>query len=173
MKGVYLLIVFDGLDRCAGDWTEASRAIRGLLQTAGEMRSYRKLRAKVFLRSDQTDDDRGIADPPDTRKALATKVDLSWPRHELYGLLWSYLANGPFGDVFRGFFWDGDWPSVMNGRRRMFLVPRRAIIDAEHQEKKFHGLAGWRMGRTPSYGVPYTWIRNRLSDAEGRVNPRS
>ena len=172
-KGVYFLIVFDGLDRCTGDWTEAFRAIRGLLQTAGEMRSYRKLRAKVFLRSDQADDDGRIADSPDAWKALATKIDLSWPPHELYGLLWSCLANGPRGDVFRSFFWDGDWPSVMNGQRRMFLVPRRPIIDAEHQEKKFHGLAGRRMGRTPSYGIPYTWIRNRLSDAEGRVSPHS
>ena len=172
-KGANFMIIFDGLDRCAGDWKEASRAIRGLLQTADEMRSYRKLRAKVFLSSDQADDDSGIADFPGTSKVLATKIDLSWPRHELYGLLWHHLVNGPRGDVFRRFFWDGDWPSVTDGRRRMFPVPRRPIVSAEHQEEKFHGIAGRRMGRTPSYGVPYTWIQNRLSDAEGRVSPRS
>ena len=74
-KGVHFMVVFDGLDRCADDWNEASRAIRGLLQTALDMRSYRKLRVKVFLRSDQADADR-VTDFPDASKVLASKVDL-------------------------------------------------------------------------------------------------
>ena len=193
-KGVCFLILFDGLDRCADDWKEASRAIRGLLQTAVEMRSYRKLRVKVFLRPDQADDDSGIADFPDAWKALSSKVGLSWPRHELYGLLWHHLVNGESGGIFRSFLLDGDWrgaqreralrklsgdfrrvlldgdrPSVTDDGRSVFLVPRRLVVDEESQEEKFHGIAGWRMGRTPIYGEPYTWIQNRLSGAERRV----
>ena len=171
-KGVYFLILFDGLDRCADDWKETSRAIRGLLQTALEMRSYRKLRVKVFLRSDQADDS-GVASFPDASKVFASKIDLSWPRRELYGLLWHHLVNGGSGDAFRRFLRDGDWPSVTVGRRSVFLVPRRLIVDEEQQEEKFHGIAGRWMGRGPRRGVPYTWIQNHLSDAERRVSVRS
>ena len=72
------------------------RAIRGLVQTALEMRSYRRLRVKVFLRSDQIND-KEVADSPDASRALSSMVELSWPRHELYGLLWHWLTNGPDG----------------------------------------------------------------------------
>ena len=64
------------------------------------MRSYRKLRVKVFLRSDQADDGSGIADFPNASKVLASKVDLS--------LLWHHLVNGESGGVFRRFLQDGD-----------------------------------------------------------------
>ena len=52
-KGVYFLVLFDALDRCADDWKEMYRAIRGLLQAALDLRSYRRLRVKIFLRSDR------------------------------------------------------------------------------------------------------------------------
>ena len=176
-KGAAFLIVFDGLDRCADDWKEASRAVRGLLQTALDMRSYRKLRVKVFLRSDQAGDDSGIADFPGASNMLATKISLSWPRHELYGLLWHHLVNGESGEVFRRFLADGDrpWPSVVvDGQRSVHLVPRRPlVVDEERQEEKFHGIAGRRVGPTPAYGLPYFWIRDRLADAERRVGSRS
>ena len=175
-KGAAFLIVFDGLDRCADDWREASRAIRGLLQTALDMRSYRKLRVKVFLRSDQAGDDTGIADFPGASTVLATKINLGWPRHELYGLLWHHLVNGESGEVFRRFLADGDrpWTSATDGQRSVYLVPRRPlVVDEERQEEKFHGIAGRRVGPTPAYGLPYFWFRDRLADAERRVGPRS
>ena len=174
-RGACFLIVFDGLDRCADDWKEASRLVRGLLQTAHEMRSYRKLRVKVFLRSDQADDDGGLASFPDASQVLASKIELSWPRRELYGVLWHHLVNGESGEVFRRFLQDGDrpWPSVTDGARSVFLVPRPLVVDEERQEERFHGIAGRWMGRTPIYGFPYFWVQNRLADAEGRVGPRS
>ena len=37
-KGVYFLMLFDALDRCSDEWKDMYRAIRGLLQTALDMR---------------------------------------------------------------------------------------------------------------------------------------
>ena len=70
-ENVHLVILFDALDRCADDWKEMYRAIRGLLQTALDMRAYRRLRVKVFLRSDQVDESR-VADFPDASKVLSS-----------------------------------------------------------------------------------------------------
>ena len=169
-QGVYCLILFDALDRCADDWQDMYRMIRGLLQTALDMRAYQRLRVKVFLRSDQFDETK-IADFPDASKVLSSAVELNWPGHELYGLLWHYLANGPNGADFRKFLTpDDDWQSVEAGEQRVFSVPRSLI---SNQREKFHLIAGQWMGRGPKRGFPYTWIPNHLADTEGRVSPRS
>ena len=170
-RGVYVMILFDALDRCADDWKDMYRIIRGLLQTALEMRSYRRLRVKIFLRSDQVDEGK-IADFPDASKVLSSAVELSWPRRELYGLLWHYLANGSEGNRFRGFLGTSNWPSVSVGGNPVFIVPR-GVSEENHQRGKFHGLAGEWMGRGPKRGFPYSWIPNHLADTEGRVSPRS
>ena len=169
-KGAYFVILFDALDRCADDWKEMYRAIRGLLQTALEMRSYRRLRVKVFLRSDQVDESK-IADFPDASKVLSSAVELNWPRRELYGLLWHYLANGANGGHFRKFL-GGDWASADVDNKSVFSVPRE-IVKEDLQREKFHSLTGPWMGRGAKRGLPYTWIPNHLGDTEVRVSPRS
>lgn len=65
--------------------------VEGLLQVALEFRAYRRIRAKVFLRTDQFAD--RIGRFPDASKIMASKVDLRWLTIELYGLLWQLLAN--------------------------------------------------------------------------------
>ena len=178
-QGVYCLILFDALDRCADDWQDMYRMIRGLLQTALDMRAYQRLRVKVFLRSDQVDETK-VADFPDASKVLSSAVELNWPSHELYGLLWHYLANGPNGADFRKFLTANDWQSVQAEKqsdplrvRALFSVPRSLISRGEYQREKFHVIAGPWMGRGPKRGFPYTWIPNQLADTEGRVSPRS
>lgn len=169
--GAYFVILFDALDRCADDWKEMYRAIRGLLQTALEMRAYRRLRVKVFLRSDQVDESE-VADFPDASKVLSSSVELSWPRRELYGLLWHYLVNGTSGTRFREFLGAENGSEIIAGEQQIFAVPR-TIFKEEKQREKFHVIAGQWMGRGPKRGFPYTWIPNHLADTEGRVSPRS
>lgn len=172
-KGIYSLILFDALDRCADDWRNMYRAIRGLLQTALEMRSYKRLRVKVFLRSDQVNETE-IADFPDASKILASAVELSWPRSELYGLLWHNLANGKNGEIFRAFLRDDDSAlKNLDSQPRLFDVPRRSIFSEEFQREKFHVISGPWMGKDRRRGLPYTWVPNHLADTEGRVSPRS
>ena len=169
--GVYCLTLFDALDRCADDWKDMYRVIRGLLQVAIEMRSYRRLRLKIFLRSDQLNESE-IGDFPDASKALSSAVELSWPRHELYGLLWHYLANQENGSVLRKFL-GGDWTSTQIRRQNLYEVPRKLVVKEDRQRQKFHQIAGPWMGRDRRRGFPYTWIPNHLADTEGRVSPRS
>ena len=171
-KNVYSMILFDALDRCADNWQDMYRMIRGLLQTALEMRSYRRLRVKVFLRSDQVDES-AIGDFPDASKILSPAAELNWPRNELYGLLWHYLVNGRHGHEFREFLKPGGWQSLEVGQQSLFPVPRQTILREEVQREKFHALAGPWMGRDRRRGFPYTWIPNHLGDTEGRVSPRS
>ena len=171
-KGSYFLVLFDAVDRCTDEWRDVCRAIRGLLQVALELRSYRWLRAKVFLRSDQLDESR-IADFPDASKVLSAAVELNWPRHELYGLLWHYLVNGESGDVFRELLDGNRWDSRVIDGQKLYAVPRRLIVDELTQREKFRVVAGPFMGSNRRRGVPYTWISSHLADTKGRVSPRS
>ena len=171
-KGVYFLLLFDALDRCADGWKQMYRAIRGLLQAALDLRSYRRLRMKIFLRSDQADRTQ-IADFPDASKVLYSAVNLNWPRRDLYGLLWHCLGNGPRGNALRVFLGGGDWPSVFADKQRSFTVPRELVVDEDRQLETFHRIAGRSMGGNHRRGRPYTWVANHLEDTDKRVSPRS
>ena len=171
-EGIYLLLLFDALDRCSDDWKDMYRLIRGLMQTALDMRSYRRLRVKLFLRSDQVDETQ-IADFPDASKVLSSAVELSWPASELYGLLWHSLVNGAYGEEFRRFIGGGNRDPIEVGENRLFPVSRRLISKDDVQRKKFHSISGPFMGRNRRRGFPYTWIPNHLGDTAGRVSPRS
>ena len=170
-KGRYFLILFDALDRCANDWSDMYSAIRGLLQLALDMRAYRRLRVKIFLRSDQIEEPL-IADFPDASKVLALKIELSWPRRELYGLLWQLLANGKRGKRFRKFL-GGDWRRIEPQTGESAYRLPRELADEDKQKEKFHAIAGKWMGTNVRRGFPYTWVPNHLGDTQGNVSPRS
>ena len=166
----HFLVLFDALDRCADDWKDMYRVIRGLLQIALDMRPYRRLRVKIFLRSDQMDEAR-IADFPDASKILSSRVDLYWPSRELYGLLWHVLGNGAHGAVIREFL-GGDWkPAGPNGEDA-FQMPRD-LADEDRQRAIFPDIAGPWMGTNHRRGSTYPWIPTHLGDTERRASRRS
>lgn len=170
--GQFLIVLFDALDRCSDDWRDMYRLIRGLMQLAVDMRSYRWLRLKIFLRTDQADEDR-IADFPDASKVLSSSVELRWPGRELYGLLWHCLINGPAGDRFRDFLAQERLPAAEIAGQSLYHVPRTLISDDDAQRRKFHAITGPWMGQNAKRGFPYTWIPNHLGDTRGQVSPRS
>jgi len=169
-EGRYALVLFDALDRSAPDWPTMHRLIRGLLENALDLRPYRRLRLKAFLRSDQLDK-RRVADFPDASKVLSVRVELSWLHRELYAMLFQYLGNAE-DDAFRreveehfGHRWD-----EVEG---IFLPPAALVRDEEKQRVVFHAITGPWMGRDRRRGFPYTWVPGHLADAHGRTSPRS
>ena len=166
----YALVLFDALDRSARDWKQMHSLIRGLLENALELRPYRRLRLKCFLRSDQLDE-RSVADFPDASKVLSEKVELSWPYRELYAMLFQYLGNAK-DESFRREVearFGHRWEKVEG----VFLPPKPLIRDEEEQREVFHAIAGPWMGRDRRRGFPYTWVPGHLADAHGRTSPRS
>lgn len=161
-KNTYCLILFDALDRCADDWNEMDLAIRGLLQMALDMRSYRRLRVKIFLRSDQVDESR-IANFPDASKILSTSAELNWPREDLYAMLWQLLRQGKGEHTFLEVL-----PQSESLKFGFPSTPSEEVL-----RRSFHEISGPYMGRDPRRGFPYTWVPNHLADTKGRVSPRS
>jgi len=148
------------------------KVIRGLLQVLLEFRSYQRIRPKAFVRPDHLEDTT-IADFADSSKVLNQKVELRWPRNELYGLLWQYLGNEPSnGKLFRegcSKIVNVSWVCYSD----VWMVPKKLKIEEEGQRKVFHAITGPWMGRDRRRGFPYTWLPNHLGDAGGQVSPRS
>jgi hypothetical protein len=169
-EDAYWVILFDALDRSASDWGAMNALIRGLVQAMLDLRPYRRLRAKSFLRTDQLDE-REVGDFADASKVLAGRVDLAWPAFELYGLLWQYLCNSD-DDLFRQEL-EAQFRLKSQRIGAVWLPPSPLRRSETEQRSVFHAIAGPWMGRDHRRGYPYTWVPNHLADAEGRSSPRS
>jgi hypothetical protein len=166
------LILFDALDRTADDWPSLRKLTRGLLQILLELRSFKAIRAKAFLRPDILEDPQVLAFP-DASKITANKVTLTWPRAELYSLFWQYLGNANEGS-------EGFRQSCVEGFKQkwviedeVWIIPNEMRNDENLQRSIFHAIAGPWMGRDQRRGFPYTWLPNHLGDAHVQTSPRS
>ena len=193
-----LLLVFDALDRVSpdGDWQKVSAAIRALLRLVLELKGFKRLHGKVFLRTDQYT--RGsFTDLPDIAKIRATRVELLWTITDLHGLLWQCLCNGTPSEArehFRAWCQEvssiGQFslinrlidliqsPGCDEASRNIessyrWELPAAVQQDEPIQRALFEKLAGHRMARDSRRGVPYSWIVNHLADSQGQTTPRS
>jgi hypothetical protein len=180
--------VFDALDDAADDPATFYTLVEGLCQLALELRSFRHLRAKVFLRTDQFED-RRVGRFPDASKLRASTASLRWLTTELYGLLWHLLANYPE----RGVAYRQDLYTTLYEKRvkarglsraeenEILLLsqagdwtpPQEAQFEAAIQERLFHRITGPYMGASARKGFPYRWLPTHLADAHGDISPRS
>lgn len=168
-----LVVLFDALDDAADTWQDRKKLLRGLFRVLVDLRTYRALRGKVFIRPDMLSADE--TNFPDASKLLSERVDLEWSRVDLYALLWQALGNSlEGGKVFRdwcdanfGLRWQQDAPS------EVWQIPMDLKKDEIVQRRVFHGLAGEWMGKDARRGFPYTYLPNHLGDAMAQVSPRS
>lgn len=165
-------ILFDALDRLSSDWHAMDKIVRDLLRAALWLKPYPRIFAKIFLRDDQLE--RTVTDFPDASKLLATKAELSWARHDLHGLLWQYLLNGPNedGEELRKVYSQ----TIKNDPREdggLFFLDEEVKRETPAQRALFEALAGPWMGRDRRRGVPYIWTVGHLADGQGRTSPRS
>lgn len=170
--GTKELIVFDALDRSSNNWRTMDEIVRDLLRTVLWLKSWPQLHAKVFLREDQFV--RTVTDFPDASKLLATKSELTWQPHDLHGLLWQLLCNGPDGDgqVLRDLYAErvGKNPRQTGNQ---WSIGDEAKRDGQKQRALFEALAGPWMGKDRRRGVPYVWSVSHLADGKGQTSPRS
>ncbi|RZZ89628.1 hypothetical protein [Pseudoxanthomonas winnipegensis] len=165
------VIVFDALDRLGESWQTVRELTRGLLRLALSLRSYSSIRAKIFIRPDQGDDNL-IFDFPDASKLRAERVELKWSTNDLYGLMYSWLLNSPDSAV--------AFAEVLEAKkiparkeRGVLVIPDELKVDESLQAGLFSFMAGEYMGSDHRRGRTYTWLPNHLGDAHGQTAPRT
>lgn len=161
-NGKVFLIVFDALDRLGRDWATISRLTEGMLRFALDMRGYKAMKAKIFIRTDQANDD-SLFRFADASKIRASAVRLLWRRSELFGLVYKHLL------------------SEQGSRDALLALVSADLVSIEEdlqnedevQEIAFFRIAGEYMGAGPKRGRTYSWIYDHLADAFGETSPRS
>lgn len=172
-KGIRLVVLFDALDKLGKDWRQIRERTRALLQVTLALRTYKAIKPKIFLRIDQAEDT-GIAAFPDASKLLSAgaRVDLNWEHRDLYGLLYTLLANDQHaGDAFSNVVQRVTSISIQDVKS--IGLPVALKDDESLQAAIFEALAGPYMGASASKGRTYTWLHKHLADAYGRVSPRT
>jgi len=175
-RGERQLIVFDALDRLGDDWAQIRTLLRGLLRVGLDLRDYRAIRTKFFLRPDLWEDSRVWAFP-DASKLTHGRVMLEWRRADLYGLLCHQLGNDPqAGPAFRAWLAEGfgeHFEALTIGSEPIHVVPEALRSSETLQAEVLRALASPFMGRNRRRGKTYTWLPTHLADAKGQISPRS
>ncbi len=170
-SGSKFLILFDQLDHLADNWTDIQRLTKGLLKVALAMKSYRSIRLKIFMRSDQYAD-RDLFEFPDASKVRHEATMLHWYATDLYGLVYTWLWRDETarGAIMRSL-------PLTNVQRRNLQtandIPVLLRASSEAQGAVFDELAGDQMGGGTKRGRPYSWIPTHLMDGMGEISPRS
>lgn len=158
-NGQKFLLVFDALDRLGRDWSSISRLTEGLVRFALDIRGYKSIRAKIFMRTDQANDDE-LFRFADASKIRAGSVKLVWQRLELFGLLYNQLlGNREASEALKNIAKAASKDALLN--------------DPKTQEIVFYSIAGEFMGADAKRGRTYSWLYDHLADAFGETSPRS
>lgn len=169
---VKVLVLFDALDRVAESWQDIDCLTMALMKMTLELSTFSNIKGKIFLREDHCN--RLSFNFRDASKLLATKVDLSWKRAELYALLWKRFCNsdGMSGELLRLVF-EEICPQGLQERDGIWNFERTIELSDDNFRKLFHRLAGPYMGKNQRRGVPYVWTVGHLADSRQQASPRS
>lgn len=162
-----LLIVFDALDRLADDWGSIRELTKGLLRTVLDLRSFKNIRAKVFMRVDQFADTE-LFQFADSSKIRNDSVHLAWNAYELYGLVLFELMKNPEANA--------ALQLLANRLGAQIVLPsdgRVSDVQPEKQAALISAIAGEFMGSNKKRGRVYTWVPLHLSDAAENCSPRT
>lgn len=175
-RGERHLLVFDALDRLGNDWAQIRVLLRGLLRVGLDLREFRAIRTKFFLRQDMWED-QSVWAFPDASKLTHGRVLLQWHRADLYGLLWHQLANNAqSGPQFRQWVqreYQCSFGEVTTNGVTVYVVPEAIRTQEANQSALLQAIASRFMGTNRRRGNTFTWLPTHLADAKGQVSPRS
>ncbi len=164
----YVFVTYDELDTLGdGDWKLIESGVRGLVAFwAAYARRWRRIRAKLFLRTDLYER-HARAGGADLAKLAAGRVDLVWNERDLCGVLLKRLANldpglGKYTRAVKGIDWTKD--------ATLGAIPKlRTWRDARPVIER---MVGEHMGANKQKGLVFRWVVDHVRDGLGRVSPR-
>ena len=165
----WIFVGYDELDTLGDyDWQTMGTAISGLISFwASYTRRWRRLRAKIFMRTDlfRRNTSSLSADMP---KLAANRVEVSWSDRNLYGMLIKRIANS--SEALQRYCLDA----------RIGFKPRDAklgwipeIASAEDAKPLVQRMIGAYMGANKNKGLTFNWLLDHIRDGLDKAYPRA
>lgn len=162
-----IFIVYDELDTLGlSDWKTVQSAVHGLAAFwANYTRRWRRLRAKIFLRTDLYQRI-GTSAGADFAKLAANRVEISWSDRNLYAMLTKRMANtsAELLSYCREAKIEFDTDSELGE------IPK--IDNAEQARPLISRMVGRYMGANVNKGLTYRWLLDHIRDGRGQAIPR-
>ena len=171
-EGRWLFVAYDELDTIVlEDWETMGFAIRGLVSFwAAYARRWKRLRPKIFLRSDFYRHHRDVAGA-DVAKLAGNRVELQWSDKNLYGALLKHILNlrDAAGErLLREYF-----AKSVRTTSDPVLGEIPLLTKAADAKPFVDRLVSEYMGMNKGKGLSLRWILDHLRDGNGRALPRS
>lgn len=167
-NGQWLFVGYDELDTLGGyDWQTMHQALRGLIGFwAGYSRRWRRLRAKLFVRTDlfHRHADFGGAD---LAKLAANRVDLTWSDRNLFAMLIKRIANTD--PALLAYCRGGEIDFKLDAD--LGQIP--LLQESADARKLIERMIGLFMGANASKSRTFYWVLDHLRDSRSHVVPRN
>lgn len=163
----WVFIAYDELDTVVfDDWEALGIVVRGLVSLwAAYARRWRRIRPKLFLRSDFYKHHREIAGA-DVAKLAANRVELTWSDKNLYGALIKHIIN-KHPDLHEHL------KKTVQAEHDPVLGWVPALSKAPDAKPFVERLVGEYMGANEKKGLAFKWLLDHLRDGNDRVVPRT
>lgn len=162
----HVFVAYDELDTLGGgDWETVNVAVRGLVSFwSNHTRRWRRLRAKIFLRTDLYDR-ASTAGGADLAKLAANRAEISWSNRNLYAMLIKRIANADdtlleYASSKIPFETDTTLGSIPKLDRP---DDARPLIEA---------MIGPYMGANERKGLTFRWLLDHIRDGRSQALPR-
>lgn len=165
----WIFVGYDELDTLGGfDWRLATTLVRGLVAFWSDYsRRWRRIRAKIFLRSDLFRRHAGMG-TADFAKLAANRAELVWSDTAILGMLVKRIANTSEG---LASYCRGTKISLDDDDDVLGLLPR--MEGASDAHPLLERMAGEYMGAGRKKGYVHNWVLDHPRDGNRQVSPRT
>ncbi len=162
----HVIVAYDELDMLARNDANLTRlAVRGLVALwAGHSRRWKRLRGKIFLRTDLYER-AATAGGADFAKLAANRAELAWSDRHLYAMLARRLANS---DETLRTYCEAKITLEDGGELGRFPLIRKT----EDARPLVERMVGIYMGANERKGLTYRWLLDHIRDGRGQALPR-
>lgn len=165
----FIFVTYDDLDMLGGgDWALMEASIRGLVAFwAAYARRWRRVRAKIFLRTDLYDRHATVGGA-DLAKLAAGRVELAWSDRDLYALLLKRMSN--VGTELPDYVQRSDTKVTWKNDPLLGSIP---VLQSWQEARPIvERIVGPYMGPNRKKGLVYRWLLDHVRDGRGRALPR-
>lgn len=162
-KNIVVTIIYDALDRIVAP-KDRGKFVSALIDMwYRNETAMQNIRSKIFLRKDIYDREVNV---PDKVKLKNYSVTIAWDYDQLFAMIWKRAIS--MSDSVKSLY----EKTVLKQIREVSGLGYIPAANEEDNRRMLSALIGVKMGGGNKAST-YNWFKNRLSDTQGAIVPRS